>query len=135
MPMTTLKYFILIIFSVTLFGCATMADGPRQVLSVDSVPQGATVYVAKKDKQGNIVRKVKVGVTPLEAEVARKDGVVILELEGYVTEEAPLVRGTNGTVVLDFLALSLLSTSVDLSTGAWYEYDPGKYLVEMKPAE
>lgn len=133
--MSQLKHLFQIIVVLTLFGCATMADGPRQVLSIDSVPQGATVYVAKKDKQGNIVRKVKVGVTPLEAEVARKDGVVILELEGYATEEAPLARGTNGTVVLDFLALSLLSTSVDLSTGAWYEYDPGKYLVEMKPAE
>ena len=37
-----------------------------------------------------------------------------------------------GWVWGDIVLLSLISTSIDTSTGAAKEYDPGEYLVEMK---
>jgi len=130
-----MKLVYIVLLSFTIFGCATMIDGSKQVLSIDSSPQGATIYVAARTNKNEIVKKRKVGVTPMDVTVSRKDAVVILELQGYETIEAPLMQGTNSSFYLDILALSLLSTSVDASTGAMYEYDPGKYLVEMQPIE
>lgn len=120
--------------TVIIASCATMFDGTTQTISIDSVPKGANVYVAARSKKtGQLVRKTKIGVTPLQVEVPRKDGVVLLEAEGYETIEAPLVRGTNPKIWLDVLATSLLSTSIDASTGAMHRYNPGEYLVELQP--
>lgn len=132
----TIKLTVAAILATMLASCATMFDGTTQVISIDSLPQGASVYVAVRSKStGKLERKTKIGVTPLDVTVARKDGVVILELEGYESIEAPLVRGTNPKIWLDVLATSLLSTSIDASTGAIHRYNPGEYLVELKPIQ
>lgn len=133
-----MKFFKLFIFGLltTLVGCSTMIDGTEQEISIDSNPQGAKVYVAKRArKDGPLVEKFLAGETPTVVSVARKDGVVIIEKEGYKTLEVPLKKRINGTFVLDVTFLSLLSTSIDISTGAIHEYDPGKYIAELVPVE
>jgi hypothetical protein len=151
-----IKNILLLIFlPVIVCGCATMVDGSTQKISIDSNPQGATILVGVRVKSGHEMREVQTksgrkklkkmpvyqilnkreaGKTPAQVIISRKDGAILLEKEGYEAVEVPLVRGTNPAVWLDVLATSLLSTSIDASTGAINEYDPDKYLVEMKPA-
>lgn len=133
--MKFIKFIILGVVSA-LVGCSTMIDGSEQEISIDSNPQGAKVYVAKRaHKDGPLVDKFLAGETPTVVSIARKDGVVIIVKEGYKTLEVPLEKRINGTFALDVTFLSLLSTSIDISTGAIHEYDPGKYIAELVPLD
>ena len=124
--------------SFMLSACASIVTGTKQSIKVDSNPQGAKVYTAvrsKKDgQQGALLKRVEAGVTPTTVSVARKDGVIELEKDGYDSAEVPLDRGMNNWVWGDIVLTSLLSTSIDTSTGAAWSYDPDQYVVNLKPA-
>lgn len=129
---------ILITFSVLICifiaGCASLIDGTTQEISVDSNPQGATVYVSTR--KGDVLgKKLKWGETPTKVTIPRKDGVIFLEKEGYESSEVSLVRTMNPWIWGDILLTSLLSTSIDTSTGASNEFDPNSYLVELTPVK
>lgn len=120
-----------------LSGCASMQSGTTQLVKISSNPEGADVYVAEMVTKDNVVQyqnKAKVGQTPVTVRLPRKDGVVFLEKEGFQETIVPMNRKMNPWVWGDILLTSPLSTSIDTSTGAAYEYDPGEYMVEMKPA-
>jgi hypothetical protein len=104
---------------------------------VDSNPQGAKIYIGvRSDKTAGVVeRRVEAGVTPNTVSIARRDGVIQLEKDGYQATEVPLVRTMNNWVWGDILLTSPLSTSIDTSTGASNEFDPGEYLVQLTPAQ
>lgn len=126
---------VLCIFTFSLLtGCASIVDGTTQTIEVDSNPQGATVYVSKRSKDV-VGTKVEVGETPITVTIARKDGIIFLEKEGYEEEEVALVRTMNNWMWGNILLTSPLSTSIDTSTGASNEFDPHSYLVEMKPTK
>lgn len=117
-----------------LSACATVVKGTTQSIKIDSNPQGATVYTAVKNKDGNLIKNTAVGVTPLSVTIPRKDGAVVLKKDGYAPAEVPLTRGMNGWIWGDILLTSPLSTSIDTSTGAAKEYDPEEYMVQLQPA-
>jgi len=118
--------------ALVLTGCASMQSGTTQQIKVSSNPDGATVYTAIK-KDGVVSNKVAVGVTPLTATLSRKHGALFVEKEGYVSVEVPLTTKMNPWVWGDILLTSPLSTSIDTSTGAAREYDPGEYMIDLKP--
>jgi hypothetical protein len=121
--------------SVLLSACATIVTGTTQTIKVDSNPQGARIFTAEKTTEhGKTVyaNRAEAGVTPGTVAIPRKDGAVLLEKDGYEPTEVPLNRRMAGWVWGDIVLLSLLSTSIDTSTGAAKEYDPREYLVEMK---
>jgi hypothetical protein len=123
-----------IVGSLVLSSCATMMSGPRQAVKIDSVPQGARVFTGVVSRrQGKMIRRTEVGVTPMTVSITRKDGVVELEKEGYLVTRVPMRKGTNLWFLGNFLLTSSVSTSVDLSTGAYNEYDPDQYVVELQP--
>lgn len=123
---------ILLAAAMLASGCASIVDGTRQSVKVDSNPKGAEVYVTVMDDDA-IVSQTRAGVTPTTVALPRKDGVLVLKKEGYQDITVTPKRRMNGWVVGDILFLSLLSTSIDTSTGAAKEIDPNEFLVEMKP--
>lgn len=131
------KLFAAAIGLAVLSGCASIQSGTTQQVKISSNPEGADVYIAiatTKDNQVQYLNKVKVGQTPTTVRLSRKDGAVILEKEGFQQTIVPLNRTMNPWVWGDILLTSPLSTSIDTSTGAANEYDPGEYMVDMKPA-
>lgn len=112
-------------------GCSSMMSGTQQEVKIDSFPSNAKVFKAVKDKEGAIIDRVQVGFTPTTVSIARKDGVILLEKEGYQNAEVPLLRSMNPWMLGNILLTSPLSTSIDTSTGASNEYDPGEYTVEL----
>jgi hypothetical protein len=121
--------------ALMLSACATIVTGNKQSIKVDSNPQGAKVFVATvhmTDGKKSYGERSEIGVTPITVTVERKDGAILLEKAGFEPAEVPLHRSLNKWVWGDVALLSLLSTSVDTSTGASNEFDPGEYLVEMK---
>lgn len=117
---------------LALSGCASINSGTTQVVKVSSNPEGATVYTAVK-KEGVVTNKVAVGVTPLSVTLSRKHGALFVEKDGYVGIEVPLTTKMNPWMWGNILLTSPLSTSIDTSTGASREYDPGEYMVDLQP--
>ncbi len=129
--MKLIKKTIFVTAAVTLGGCASMMTGTTQEIKVDSHPSGAKVYTAVHDKSGNIIEKTESGITPTNVKISRKDGVIIIEKEGYKSANVPLQDSMNSWMWGNILLTSPLSTSIDTSTGASNEYDPGEYTVEL----
>ncbi len=132
----TLIALVFIASAAFVSGCASMNSGTTQQIKINSNPPGATVYTALKSTKDNkpvILKKVAVGVTPLTVTLSRKDGAVFLEKEGFEPTEISLTTKMNPWVWGDILLGSLLSTSIDSSTGASNEYDPGEYVIDLKP--
>lgn len=131
-----LKLVAIVAAASALTACASMHSGTTQEVKITSNPVGATVYVgvaSKKDDVTTMINKVKVGVTPLTVRLSRKSGAVELQKEGYATVQVPLHTKMNSWVWGDILLTSPLSTSIDTSTGAANEFDPGEYMIDMKP--
>ena len=122
--------------ALALSGCASMKSGTTQQVKIASNPPGATVYTAMRTEsngQYSVTNKVAVGVTPLTVTLSRKHGAVMIEKDGYVPVDVALTTKMNPWVWGDILLTSPLSTSIDTSTGAAREYDPGEYVVDLKP--
>ena len=132
-----MKLIISTIFSLSLLfltACSSMMSGTTQSVKVDSTPSGAKVFIATKDKKTGVFGpRSEAGVTPIMVDISRKDGAIILEKEGYKPAEVALVKSMNSWMWGNVLLGSLLSTSIDTSTGASNEYDPGEYTVELSP--
>lgn len=123
--------------ALALGGCGSMMSGTTQQIKVSSNPPGATVYTGlqKSDISGvaQVTNKVAIGVTPLTIALSRKDGALFVEKEGYFPATVPLSTKMNPWMWGNIALTSPLSTSIDTSTGASNEYDPGEYLIDLQP--
>ncbi len=121
--------------AIALSGCASIMSGRVQELKVSSNPAGAVVYIGTiKNVDGLLImsNRTPVGVTPMTVKMYRKDGALALEKAGYEPVQVRLKTKMNPWVWGD-IGLGPLSTSIDTSTGASTQYDPGEYMVDMKP--
>jgi uncharacterized protein YceK len=135
---------LLIIAALCLSGCASMVSGTNQNIEIDSEPSGATVTVGieKRDYsyENNTTTYTKkistsriAGVTPITVSIPRKDGIVQISKEGYKTQLIEMKRGLNPWFLGNIVLTSLLSSSIDTSTGAISEYKPGQYMITLEP--
>jgi hypothetical protein len=128
--------FAMIVSVGIIYGCASMMSGTTQRVTIDSDPQGATVTIGKKaEKDGKVTLTdtYTAGVTPLVVELPRRSSTMVqLSKEGFETQNIELKRKMNNWVWGDIALTSLLSTSIDTSTGAVNEYKPGQYMVTLQ---
>jgi hypothetical protein len=116
-------YFPAFVFFFGLTGCATIFDGETQLLTFDSVPTGAEVYVDG----------VLLGVTPMSASVKRKkDATLTLKKEGYVDRVMPMATTMNMTFLGNLVTGGLFGTTTDSATGAINKYEPGQFMVTLQ---
>ena len=119
--------------ALLLGGCASMQSGTTQEIQVNSNPSGATVLIGNLAKDGTPINMVAAGVTPLKVRISRKSGAITVEKAGYTGVNIPMTTKMNPWVWGDIALGSPLSTSIDTSTGAANEYDPGEYTIDLKP--
>ncbi len=117
----------LIFCLILISGCGSIVSGPRQEVSFASQPDGADVYV----------NGIPLGRTPLQTKIERRKGSsVLIKKEGFRDEMFLMTTRGNkfswGNVI--FLSYGVFSTTIDMATGALYEYAPNNYLITMKPA-
>jgi len=129
--MKAIKNLILAGACLSFIGCGTIMDGSQQDVKIDSYPSGANIFKVTKDKEGGIVNRAQIGVTPATISISRKEAVILIEKEGFQSAEVPLKSSMNSWMWGNILLTSPLSTSIDTSTGASNEYDPGEYTVEL----
>ena len=70
-------------------GCASMQGGRSPVVLVESEPPGARILVGGEP----------VGMTPNFVELKRRDAVVTLERDGFLTKEVEVPRSVAGGVM------------------------------------
>lgn len=131
-------FISIVVFAFVVSGCASINSGTTQQVTIDSDPPGATVIVGAKVKKADkyiMVNSVNAGVTPLVVELSRKDGMVEVSKEGYESQEVELKKSMNPWMWGDIVLTSLLSTSIDTSTGACNQYKPGQYMVTLTPKD
>lgn len=128
--MKALKNLIVVGACMYITGCGTIMEGSQQDVKIDSYPSGASIFKVTKDKEG-VINRAQIGITPATVSISRKDAVISLEKEGYQNAEVPLKSSMNNWMWGNILLTSPLSTSIDTSTGASREYDPGEYTVEL----
>lgn len=124
--------------ALALSGCASIVSGTTQEIKISSNPAGAAVFVGHQRMENDVAvsyfnNTAQVGVTPMTVRVPRKNAVIELRHPGYQPTPVPLVITMNPWVWGDILLTSPLSTSIDSSTGAINQYDPGEYMIDMKP--
>lgn len=81
-------------------GCATVAHGTRQTVTVLSNPTGANVTVLSESQTGQRIVKSTPGPTPVTLDLIRSDAriVIRLEYEGCPPAEVRLKRSVSGWI-------------------------------------
>lgn len=103
-------------------GCATLVNGSRQTVGINSSPTGATVKV-----NGGVV-----GKTPWTGKIARDSKTqVSIEKPGYDGQVLVMEGETSGWVFGNIFTCGLFGTTTDCVSGGAYQYSPGSYHVAL----
>lgn len=112
-----------------LTGCATMFSGTHQDVKfntnhyeVGAKLNSKTTLEVISDKN-RVRNEIKGGDIVSVHRTSKPIIVKVKESECILPSEESFDSGTNSLVILDVLMTSLLSTSIDSSTGALWEYD------------
>jgi len=120
-----MKFLLTAVFVVSyslLTGCATIISGENQVVTIQSIPDGAEIVINGMVK----------GKTPMTFPLKRaEDQVLEIRKEGYASHSAVLQTQMNGMFWGNILFGGLLGSTTDSSTGASLEYAPGTVVVNL----
>jgi len=116
---------------VTLGGCASVARGTSETISVATTPSGAEATVSGLDQP-------LVCTTPCAFTAARSaDITVSIAKAGYESEVIPLTKEVTGSGGAGFAGNLLLGgvigMGVDAATGAAMDHKPNPVIVTLKP--
>ncbi|QBE62720.1 PEGA domain-containing protein [Pseudoduganella lutea] len=111
--------------AVALSGCASIMAGSTQPISIQSVPEGATVSVTNRAGQ-----KIHTGVTPVTLTLNRGAGYfksevykVVVKKDGFRDRELTLNSNVNGWYIANIVFGGLIGmVAVDPATGAMYSF-------------
>lgn len=117
----------LVVSTVLSAGCASIATGGKQTLTIESEPSGAEIVF-----QGNTL-----ATTPAQVQVPRERAGVLLNLrkEGYHDAQVRPATSTSGWFFGNIIFGGLIGSTIDIVSGASVEYAPDSYLVSLTPDE
>ncbi len=116
--------------AVTLSGCASIVSGTTQVVSVETLAQGAPVAGASCRLENE--KGVYFVTTPGTVAVRRAHGDMRVKCEksGVPAGFANIKSSTKGLVAGNILLGGAIGAGVDIASGAAYDY-PGMFTVLM----
>lgn len=120
-----MRHLILTTALLALGGCATIADGTMQPVTITSNAPGAECSIAQ-----NGVEIAPPTAVPNTFELRRRDGnlLVTCEAPGYATESVALVTGKNPKTIGGHAWNSLSFGLVDVVSGAVNVYQGQAYV-------
>lgn len=116
------SYAIAVLMTMVVAGCATIASGTSQVISVSSNVDGATIYLDE----------AQIGTTPFAGPVKKGKSMIRLEAPGYRNENVSLSKSLDPVFWGNIILGGTLGSITDFGTGAAYQYAPASYQVEMR---
>lgn len=117
------RFALLLAAALLLPGCASMIDGNKYPIQIDSEPRGAAYTIA--DQHGKVFSH---GTTPDMVTLTSNDGAFDGEKytfkfsqEGYEDQIVVLDSGMNGWMWGNLLLGGIIGSTIDLSTGAAFD--------------
>lgn len=106
-------------------GCATVASGTTQSISISSNVEGAELFLDGE----------RIGTTPYTGEVAKGKNTLRVEAAGYRTETVTLSRALEPIFWGNIIIGGTLGSITDFATGSAYQYAPATYQVELQATD
>lgn len=111
-----------IAIGVIVAGCATIASGSSQLITVSSNVDGAEVYLDDE----------KIGTTPFTGTVKKGKETLRLEAPGFRNETLSLSKSLDPMFWGNIIIGGTLGSITDFASGAAYQYAPAAYQVELR---
>ncbi len=108
-----------------LAGCATIADGTQQTISLDSNVEGALCGISQNGQE--IVAAAPVPTTHLLPRVSG-NLIVTCTADGYETSTVALMSGKNPKTVVLAMPVMLFNAGADRALGGIDEYQDRAYI-------
>lgn len=124
MNSTRVQRTLLAILLSGVAGCATIASGKTQAITVSANVEGAEVFLDG----------VMIGSTPFTGPVAKNKEQLRIELDGYRTETLALSKSLDPIFWGNIIIGGTLGSITDFATGAAYVYAPASYQVDLQRA-
>jgi hypothetical protein len=127
-----IKFFgliLILLFTLQMSGCITMANGRTQDVRIISKPPGAKILVSPMNLTA---------LTPITLKLQRKHlHIVNISKEGYIPQSIPLGTKTDKSVWRNLVWVHplgwIVGGIVDLSTGAWRGFEIDQIDIELEP--
>ena len=125
------NYFSLLYLysSLTLVGCGAIRTDPRESITLETKPPGASCVLSR---EGNVVGQVNPTPGDIIVDRNKHDMSVVCTKEGYQDGTGNLKSGLARTFFLNVLQMDALAVGVDAVTGADNSY-PGVTTIELVP--
>ena len=126
--MSTVTLLKAILFSICVgfvcTGCGTIVHGTTQMVSIATIPPGATVQI----DNGTTL------TTPTQAKLERKrDYIITVSCKGYQTQTVPLNSVVSGWLAGNLVFGGLIGGGVDAVSGGAFTLTPEKVNVTLVP--
>lgn len=108
----------------TLLGCATIATGTSQLMTINSNTDSAEVMIDNK----------LVGKTPFSGKVPKNGKILTVQKNGYTTKTIALSKNLEGIFWGNIITGGTIGSITDFATGAAYSYAPASYQVDLVAA-
>lgn len=112
----------LVLGTLGMAGCASIAGGTKQNITVTSNVPGAQVVL-----DGAVV-----GVTPFTGSVPRgSNKSLVIQMNGYAPQTLPMPTTITGMFWGNILIGGTTGSTTDMASGAAYEYSPATFYVDL----
>lgn len=124
MRMRACRTVVGILAMATVAGCATLASGTTQTMTINSNVDGARVFLDASE----------IGTTPFMGTVPKNKSSLRVEAAGYRSETIALSKTMEPIFWGNIILGGTLGSITDFATGAAYQYAPATYQVELRTA-
>lgn len=102
-------------------GCATIATGTKQLVTINCNVKGATVKL-----DGRVV-----GQTPFIGEIRKNGKIITVEKTGYQPHKIAMSTTIEGMFWGNIITGGTLGSLTDFASGAAYKYSPASFQVDL----
>ena len=118
--------------SSTLSGCASIAHGGNQKITLNSSPEGADVLIKAYSAKEREMRTI----TPSVVSLSRKrEYQVVFQKAGFETQTRQITKTMDGWLLGNLLLGGVIGIVLDFCTGSSSKLEPSNIHVDMKKKE
>jgi hypothetical protein len=117
-------------------GCATLFNGTKTEVKIDSRPQAASFTIVSNGGGLGSTKDVEVatGTTPAVVNLKNKSEYILtVKLDGYQDAKVPLEQDWSRWVICSGLC-GLIPLGIDVLTGGFWKIQPEDVMVMLRPA-
>ncbi|REL24834.1 PEGA domain-containing protein [Rhodohalobacter sp. SW132] len=116
-----LLFGISIISFLVIASCATLTQGTKQTVTINSNVDGAQVYL----------EGAQIGTTPFVGEIPKNKEALTIQKDGYRTHTLSFSKSLEPIFWGNIISGGTIGSLTDFVSGAAYSYSPSSYQVEM----